>query len=119
MGIGLRLREERERLEMTQEQLGSVGGVLKRALIRYEKNERMPDAAFLSAIAAAGVDVLYVLTGQHSGGTAAAPAPISEGDQVLLDNFHAAPEQVQAGIKTALGAFADAPHQVSKRKKAA
>ena len=115
MDIGSRLRKERERLGMTQEELGGIGGVLKRALIRYEKNERVPDAAFLAAIAAAGADVLYILTGQHAGGAAS----VSAGDRVLLDNFHAAPEQVQAGIKTALGAFADAPRQVSKRKKVA
>lgn len=117
--IGARLREERNRLGLSQEAFGAIPGVTKQAQIRYEKGERHPDTLYLAAIAAAGVDVLYVLTGQHSGGTAAAPAPISEGDRVLLDNFHAAPEQVQAGIKTALGAFADAPRQVGKRKKAA
>lgn len=111
MDIGTRLREERERLEMTQEEFGQAGGVLKRALIRYEKGERMPDAAFLAAIAAAGADVLYILTGQRSGVAAAAPvatpAPaVSAGDRTLLENFHAAPAQVQAGIKTTLGAFA-------------
>ena len=72
MDIGTRLREERERLGMTQEGFGQAGGVLKRALIRYEKGERMPDATFLAAIAAAGADVLYILTGQRSGVAAAA-----------------------------------------------
>lgn len=66
MDIGIRLREERERLGMTQESFGQAGGVLKRALIRYEKGERAPDATFLAALAAAGADVLYVLTGERS-----------------------------------------------------
>ena len=70
MDIGMRLREERDRIGMTQEAFGQAGGVLKRALIRYEKGERMPDAEFLAAIAAAGADVLYVLTGQRMGSAA-------------------------------------------------
>ena len=95
---------------MTQEAFGQVGGVLKRALIRYEKNERVPDATFLSAIAAAGADVLYILTGQRIAATTsnlAATEEISEGDRILLRNFHASPAQVQEGVKTTLGAFGD------------
>lgn len=38
----------------------------KVAQINYEKGKRKPDAEYLAAIAAAGVDVLYVLTGQRS-----------------------------------------------------
>lgn len=72
MDIGIRLREERERLGMTQESFGQAGGVLKRALIRYEKGERAPDATFLAALAAAGADVLYVLTGERSAALAEA-----------------------------------------------
>lgn len=42
----------------------------------------MPDAAYLAALAAAGVDVLYVLTGQRGAGAASDPA-----EQVLLDSY--------------------------------
>ena len=108
MNISDRLREERERLGLNQVEFGSIGGVKKLAQINYEKGERHPDSAYLAAIAAAGADVLYILTGQRAGGASAPPPPraVSEGDRVLLDNFHAAPAQVQAGVKTALGAFA-------------
>ena len=115
MDIFFRLREERERLGLSQQEMAEAGGVKKMAQWTYEKGERHPDTRYLAAIAALGADVLYILTGQHAGGAAS----VSAGDRVLLDNFHAAPEQVQAGIKTALGAFADAPHQVGKRKRAA
>lgn len=89
MDIGARLREERERLGMTQETFGQTGGVLKRALIRYEKGERVPDAKFLAAIAVAGVDVLYVLTGQRTGATAGVTSapPLSPRQAALLDNY--------------------------------
>ena len=62
MGIGERLREERERLRLNQEQFGEIGGVRKQSQLLYEKGERHPDSQYLAAIAAAGVDVLFVLT---------------------------------------------------------
>lgn len=61
--IGERLREERERFGWNQEDLGQLGGVNRNTQGKYEKGERNPDSAYLSAVAAAGVDVLYVLTG--------------------------------------------------------
>jgi len=64
--FGERLRTERERLGLSQAAFGELGGVQKVAQINYEKGKRHPDAEYLAAIAAAGVDVLYVLTGQHS-----------------------------------------------------
>lgn len=105
--IGSRLREERERLRMTQDEFCARSGVGKRALIHYEKNERSPDANFLSAVHAMGADVLYVLTGERA-------KPIAElellppQERILLDNFRHAPQAVQAGVRTTLGAFAPA-----------
>ena len=71
MGIFERLREERIRLGLSQAQLGEIGGVQKQAQLKYEKGDRQPDARYLEAVAGAGVDVLYVLTGQR----VATPAP--------------------------------------------
>ncbi len=65
VNIGDRLKEERERLRMTQESFSVAGGAGKRAYIRYEQGERLPDAGFLAAISASGADVLYVLTGRR------------------------------------------------------
>ncbi|QEU31520.1 MULTISPECIES: helix-turn-helix domain-containing protein [Pseudomonas] len=62
---GLRLKEERVRLGLTQPQLAAIGGVGKVTQIKYEKNNGHPDTGYLSAIAEAGIDVIYVLTGQH------------------------------------------------------
>ena len=103
-----RLREVREALGLSQQALAERCGITARSQRNYESGERLPDAAYLAAIAAAGADVLYILTGQRAGGASAPPPPraASEGDRILLDNFHAAPAQVQAGVKTALGAFA-------------
>jgi len=64
MNFGDRLREERNRLSLSQTELGRIGGVQARAQRYYESGERHPDSNYLSAIAAAGVDVLYILTGR-------------------------------------------------------
>ena len=114
----IRLREERERLGLSQTELGEAGGVRKQAQHLYETGARQPDMAYLSAIATAGADVLYILTGRRSQAVAEVDL-LPDGDRTLLDNFHAAPAQVQAGIKTTLGAFADATGHVAKGRKRA
>ena len=66
MNIGSRLKEERERISYSQEKLGAIGGVQKRAQINYEAGERLPDAAYLRGVAQVGVDIQYVLLGVRS-----------------------------------------------------
>ena len=119
--LGDRLKEERERLGLTQPEFSEAAGAKKRTLIDWEKGVSSPTAVQLSALAAIGLDVLYVVTGQRAGGAAAVPPAraVSEGDRVLLDNFHAAPAQVQAGIKTTLGAFSAAGAGKARKPKAA
>ena len=110
MDISTRLQEERKRLGLTQEAVAAQLGATTRSVINWEGGAALPGAEVLARYAAAGADVLYILTGQRAGGASAPPPPraVSEGDRILLDNFHAAPAQVQAGVKTALGAFASA-----------
>ena len=120
--IGARLREERERLRKTQDDFAALAGVGKRALIHYEKGERMPDAALLAAIAAAGADVLYILTGQRSGSAMPAPAPaappLARDEEILLDNYRNLPADAKAAIKATSDAFARTARG-AKRDKAA
>ena len=61
-----RLREERKRLKLNQTQLAALAGTTKNSQLNYEKGNVCPNAEYLAAIAAAGVDVQYVLTGQRS-----------------------------------------------------
>lgn len=62
-GIGSRLRQERERLGLSQRVFGEIGGVEANAQVKYESGGRAPRADYLSLVAQVGVDVLYVLTG--------------------------------------------------------
>lgn len=62
-GIGSLLRQERERLGLSQKAFGVIGGVEANAQGKYENGDRAPKADYLSRVAERGVDVLYVLTG--------------------------------------------------------
>ncbi len=66
MSIGERLREERERLELSQTVLAELGGVTRISQGNYESGKRKPKADYWNALAEAGVDVQYVLTGMRS-----------------------------------------------------
>lgn len=50
---------------LNQEDFGRLGGVKKNAQHNYEAGERQPSAGYLAALAAAGADVLYILTGER------------------------------------------------------
>jgi len=66
MNIGARLKAERVRLGYSQAALGKVGGVETNAQGRYENGVRFPRADYLAQIAAAGIDVLFVITGKRT-----------------------------------------------------
>lgn len=63
VGIGERLKEERERLGLNQTDFAALAGASKNTQYNYEKGERSPDANYMAAAAVQGVDVLYVITG--------------------------------------------------------
>ena len=70
--FGERLKCERVRLGLNQTEFAALGAVKQRAQYQYEKGLRRPNSDYLRAIALAGVDVWYVLTGsrtQTSGGS--------------------------------------------------
>ncbi|WP_165814193.1 XRE family transcriptional regulator [Kushneria phyllosphaerae] len=61
--IGERIRLERERLGHSQTTLGGLSGVTKKTQMLYETDKRIPKADYLVALAQAGIDVQYVLSG--------------------------------------------------------
>ena len=65
VSIGERLRAERERLGLSQASFAALGGQGMRSQGRYESGERFPDAEYLSQISEAGVDLMYILTGER------------------------------------------------------
>ena len=63
--IGARLKEERERLEMTQVEMAEAASVTRVSQQNYENDRRVPDAEYLGALHKLGVDILYVITGER------------------------------------------------------
>lgn len=99
-GFGPRLREERERLGMTQRVFGDIGGVEPNAQGKYESGERTPRADYVAALAAQGMDALYVLSGVRT------PAPLgnlTQDEADLLGVFRQLPVDDQAALWHLLG----------------
>ena len=89
------LKEERKRLNLTQAEVASIVGVNRETWSRYESNKLMPGTEVLAAIAAAGADVQYILTGVR-GSVALTPD-----EKLLLERYRSA---AKAGKDAILGA---------------
>ena len=92
---GIRIREERERLGLTQADLG----VAPKTQRYYEIGERKPDTDYIERLAALGADVLYILTGRRDVTT------LTREETALVDNYRAAPEVVKRSLRGAAAAW--------------
>lgn|SRR5580693_8397969 len=90
--IGEILKEERLRLAMNQDDFAAVGGLKRRAQTLYEQNERSPDAVYLRALAAIGVDVQYILTGEQ------AASALTQFEKDLLAGYRNLDQRGKAGV---------------------
>jgi transcriptional regulator with XRE-family HTH domain len=89
--IGARLKQERERLGLTQPAFAEAANAKKRTLIDWEKDVSSPTAAQLSSLAVVGVDVLWVVTGQRLQGDATLPSD----ERLLLTAYRACEQQAK------------------------
>lgn len=108
MSIPQRLKSERERIGLSQPQLGELVSAGKTTVINWEKGASAPDAEQLATMNGAGLDVPYILFGVRSQ-QLPPEATLPPDEQVLLDNYRNAPAGVKSGVKTTLRAFAPAP----------
>lgn len=107
-GIGQRLREERERIGLSQRAFGEIGGVKANAQGNYESGDRVPAADYLAAVADAGADVLYIVTGQRT----PIPATALAADEAqVLEQYRALPEQDKASVARLTTALAEMAKQ--------
>jgi transcriptional regulator with XRE-family HTH domain len=111
----IRLKEIRKKMKLTQAQAAEICGVRQETWSRYEKGTLSPGMDVLAAIAAAGGDVNYILTGEYSliktfsmtlsgEQVDAITATLSEREAKLLDNYrHIADEEDKRTVeRTAL-----------------
>lgn len=99
---GERLRNERTRLGLTQNDFAQLGAVNRNTQGSYEKGDRNPDAAYLYGIATAGADVLYVVTGERVPESA---STLNEDEILLLNQFRALHEQDRSAVRRIVSAM--------------
>lgn len=117
--IGERIKEERERLGMTQPDFAAAAGAAKRTLIEWEKGNTSPTLVQLSALITIGADAQYILTGIRSG-TAPGAVVLTVREEKLLDNYRALPDEegkrcVEKVVLMAAGAAQDATQSRTKK----
>ena len=64
--IATRIKEERRRLGLTQQQFADGLNISRSALTFYETARTVPDANFFSRAISNGVDIRYILVGERS-----------------------------------------------------
>lgn len=110
--LGIRLKEERERLRLSQTAFAEIGGVTKFSQINYEKGERSPDSSYLTPLAKIGVDVYYILTGERK----QPPSEVLEPEEkVLLNAYRALPDKSKKEILLSILAGEDIK-KIKKKK---
>ncbi|WP_439449418.1 helix-turn-helix domain-containing protein [Stenotrophomonas sp. ATs4] len=107
MSLGIRLKEERKRLGLTQEAMGLACGVSKRTQILFEQDAHVPGGAYFVAADELGMDVTYVLVGRH--------VRLDEADADLLDAWRTASASARAAVMAALRGVAAATTAASPR----
>ncbi|HHA2409297.1 TPA: helix-turn-helix domain-containing protein [Stenotrophomonas maltophilia] len=107
MSVGLRLKEERKRLGLTQEAMGVACGVTKRTQIFYETDSVGASAAYLAAAHELGADVAYVLSGTRE--------RLSEADAELLSAWRNATASARSAVMAALRGVAPAATAAAPR----
>ena len=107
LGLGERLREERERLGKNQTDFGVAAGVSRGTQKAYELESSSPDVRYLSGLQALGVDVHYVLTGSR---VDTDPSKMSDTELTVLEHMR----EMSDADRATLAHLAFAMAQVSK-----
>jgi len=104
--LGDRLKEERRKTGLSQEEFARVGGVGRNSQFEYEKGKTPPNTDYLTRLAGSGVDVAYVVTGVRSSDSLA-PADLD-----LLDRISRLTSAHRKAVATVIeGLVADIAHQ--------
>jgi transcriptional regulator with XRE-family HTH domain len=98
--IEKRLAEERKRLGHSQEKFSALARVSRRAYAEWESGNTSPTARQLSALADAGADVLYILTGRRDTGN------LPPRQSALLDHYEHLAEEDRRNLERTAFALA-------------
>lgn len=89
--FGHRLKLERTRLGLTQENFAALGGVKRVSQHLYEQDVRVPDLNYLQRLVEHGVDMLYLVLGHKATSPLpdqlVMPAPLLSDIYTVVDEF--------------------------------
>jgi len=105
-----RLKEAREQIPLTQDEMVLKTGIPKRSYCAYEAGDMAPSAKLLAALALMGMDIGYLLTGVRS--APAAPS-LTPRQRALLDNYDHTPEEGKRVIEGTASMAAQSPRKRS------
>ena len=103
--VAARIRQERERLGMTQAAFGELAGLGRATQIFYENNDRQPDTKYFQKLRERGIDVDYLQTGQRSRSMYNDAEWLHFKNEILWASFSAT---VKIGLSEASAASVDA-----------
>lgn len=66
LGLGERIKFERERLKLSQADFADKVGISRPTQVNYEKGRHIPDAQYLARLGGVGADLDYVLFGERA-----------------------------------------------------
>lgn len=108
--FGGRLKEARKGLSLSQSEAADLVGVTREHWGRCERGLAVPGGEVLAALATAGADVRYILTGERDGPV---PLALTAEEQTMLDYFRQASKEVRrAALGALLGAAVPAASHV-------
>lgn len=104
----LRLKEERQKLKLSQTDIADICGISREMWSKYERGLATPGGEVLASLANAGANIQYVLTGNQTSNE------INADEYELLHMYRNAPLSVKAA---ALGALTAGTAQQSNNTK--
>jgi len=102
LNIAERIKEERERLGLSQSKFGSIAGVSKQTVITWEKGNTSPTAVQLNEMSSFGLDAMYVLLGRRT----IAVQSLTVRETCMLENYRALAEEDKAAMQRVSHALA-------------
>lgn len=88
-GFGERLKEERKRLALSQDEFAERAGVKRLAQLQYEKEVREPRTSYLAALGEMGVSLSYVLFGKRTPESALGQERVKQIEKKIFDLLEA------------------------------
>ncbi len=104
-GFGERLKEERKRLGLNQDEFAERAGIKRLAQLQYEKEAREPRNSYLAAIATMGVSLSYLIFGKRPPESALGAEAIRRIEKKIFDLLEAYVAEQCGGYLSADGRY--------------